>query len=127
MNDVTHSTQARDAGAVAAVARRRRSLPSGLWGMAIFLATEAALFGSLIGSYFYLRFTSTQWPQGGIDAPSVALPLALTAVLVLTSVPMFLATKPHAAPTRPRRPAFTARNIGTEVSKIGRASCRERV
>jgi heme/copper-type cytochrome/quinol oxidase subunit 3 len=56
--------------------------------MAIFLATEAALFGSLIGSYFYLRFTSPQWPQGGIAAPSVALPLVLTAVLVASTIPM---------------------------------------
>jgi cytochrome c oxidase subunit I+III len=69
-------------------APRRRALPSGWWGMAIFLATEVALFGSLIGSYFYLRFTSPQWPQGGIAAPSVALPLVLTAVLVASTVPM---------------------------------------
>jgi cytochrome c oxidase subunit III len=60
--------------------------------MAVFLATEAALFGSLIGSYFYLRFTSPAWPQGGIEAPSVALPLALTAVLVVTGLPMFAAS-----------------------------------
>src|SRR4051794_19455639 len=73
-------------------ATRRRSLPSGWWGMAVFLATEAALFGSLIGSYFYLRFTSTEWPQGGIEAPSVALPLVLTAVLVLTAAPMAAAS-----------------------------------
>ena len=88
MSDVTRSTQATDAAQVAAAARRRRSLPSGWWGMAVFLATEAALFGSLMGSYFYLRFTSPDWPQGGIEAPSVALPLALTAVLVATTLPM---------------------------------------
>jgi cytochrome c oxidase subunit I+III len=69
-------------------APRGRAQPSGWWGMAIFLATEAALFGSLIGTYFYLRFTSVQWPQGGIAAPSVALPLLLTAVLVASTIPM---------------------------------------
>jgi cytochrome c oxidase subunit I+III len=72
---------------------RRRALPSGWWGMAIFLATEAALFGSLVGTYFYLRFTSPQWPQGGIAAPSVALPLCLTAALVATTVPMAAAAR----------------------------------
>src|SRR5215218_5612607 len=66
----------------------RRARPNGWWGMAVFLATEAALFGSLIGSYSYLRFTSADWPQGAIEPPSVALPLALTAVLVLSVVPM---------------------------------------
>jgi heme/copper-type cytochrome/quinol oxidase subunit 3 len=61
--------------------------------MAVFLATETALFGSLIGSYFYLRFTSPDWPQGGIAAPSVALPLALTAALVTSSLPMLGAAR----------------------------------
>jgi heme/copper-type cytochrome/quinol oxidase subunit 3 len=92
VSDVTRSTEATNAAEVAAVAGRRRSLPSGWWGMALFLATEAALFGSLIGSYFYLRFTSPVWPQGGIEAPSVALPIVLTAVLVLTAAPMLAAS-----------------------------------
>ena len=71
---------------------RGRSLPSGWWGMAVFLATEAALFGSLIGSYFYLRFTSPAWPQGGIEAPSAVLPIVLCAVLVLSTLPMAAAS-----------------------------------
>ena len=92
MRDVTRSMEATDAAVAARVAQRRRALPNGWWGMAIFLATETALFGSLIGSYFYLRFTSTEWPQGGIEPPSVALPLAMTGTLVLTSLPMAGAT-----------------------------------
>lgn len=92
MSEVTRSTHATDAAAVAAVARRRRSLPSGWWGMALFLATEVALFGSMIGSYFYLRFTSPVWPQGGIRPPAAALPLALTAGLVVSALPMFAAS-----------------------------------
>jgi cytochrome c oxidase subunit I+III len=71
----------------------RRALPSGWWGMALFLATEAALFGSLIGTYGYLRFTSPRWPQGGIAPPEATLPVVLTAVLVATTVPMALATR----------------------------------
>ena len=70
------------------VGAARRALPNGWWGMAIFLCSEAALFGSLIGTYFYLRFTSPQWPQDGIAAPSVALPIALTVLLVASAAPM---------------------------------------
>jgi heme/copper-type cytochrome/quinol oxidase subunit 3 len=56
--------------------------------MALGLATEAALLGAMIGAYFYLRFTSPEWPQGGIEAPKVALPLILTAVLIASALPM---------------------------------------
>jgi cytochrome c oxidase subunit I+III len=68
-----------------------RARPNGWWGMAIFLASETALFGSLIGTYFYLRFTSPEWPQGGIEAPAVALPIALTAALVASTLPLIAA------------------------------------
>ena len=36
----------------------RLARPNGWWGMAIFVATEATLFGTLIGTYFYLRFNN---------------------------------------------------------------------
>ena len=62
--------------------------PSGWWGMAIFSASEAMLFGALLGTYYYLRFKALHWPPPGTPAPKVALPLVLTAVLVGTSVPM---------------------------------------
>lgn len=71
----------------------RRALPNGLWGVALLAATEATLFGTIIASYFYLRFQTTQWPPAGIAPPAVALPLALTGALVLTSVPMALAAR----------------------------------
>ena len=88
----TRSTEATNAAAAALVAQERRALPNGWWGMAIFLATEATLFGSLIGTYYYLRFTNADWPLGGIAPPSAALPLALTAVLVASSLPMSAAS-----------------------------------
>jgi cytochrome c oxidase subunit III len=91
VNDVARSTEATGAGAVRVVERNRRTVANGVWGMLLFAATEAGLFGTLLGSYFYLRFSSAQWPPPGIAAPSVALPLALTAVLVLTTAPVVLA------------------------------------
>jgi len=92
VNRVTRSMEARSAAAAAAVERRRMALPSGVWGVVIFIATEATLFGTMIGSYFYLRFHNAQWPPAGIEHPKVALPLALTGALVATSIPMFLAS-----------------------------------
>jgi heme/copper-type cytochrome/quinol oxidase subunit 3 len=85
---VTRSMEATGAGDAARVALQRRALPNGWWGMAVFLASEATIFGCLIATYFYIRFTSPEWPLGGIEAPSVALPLVMTAVLVLSTVPM---------------------------------------
>ena len=69
---------------------QRVARPNGWWGMAVFVATEATLFGTLIGSYFDLRFKAHHWPPEGVPDPKVAVPLILTAVLVATSLPMQL-------------------------------------
>jgi heme/copper-type cytochrome/quinol oxidase subunit 3 len=90
MRPATRSTEATTTAEVVAVARARRATPSGVWGMLLFAATEGTLFGTLLATYFYLRFRSPQWPPPGIEAPSVALPLALTAALVATTVPILL-------------------------------------
>ena len=74
-------------------ARSRRSLPNGVWGIALFIATEATLFGSLIASYFYLRFKHQGWPLGGIEPPKAAVPLAITGALVAAAITMFLAAR----------------------------------
>jgi heme/copper-type cytochrome/quinol oxidase subunit 3 len=73
--------------------RSPQSLPTGMWGMALFIATEATLFGTLIATYFYLRFNTTRWPPPGVPDPKVALPLILTAVLVASTVPVFFASR----------------------------------
>jgi heme/copper-type cytochrome/quinol oxidase subunit 3 len=93
MTPVTRSMEATTAGEAARVARRRVALPSGWWGVALLVATEAALFGTLMASYFYLRFKVVHWPPGGIPAPKVVMPLVLTGVLVATAVPMFVAVR----------------------------------
>ena len=61
------------------------------WGMAMFVASETALFGMVIGSYFYIRFKNVDWPPHGIAEPKVVVPLVLLAVLLTTSAPMQLA------------------------------------
>jgi heme/copper-type cytochrome/quinol oxidase subunit 3 len=77
----------------AAVDRSRRAMPNGWWGTLLFLCSEATLFGLLIASYFYLRFYNAHWPPTGIEKPKVVLPLVLTAVLVASAVPLFLAVR----------------------------------
>jgi cytochrome c oxidase subunit 3 len=71
---------------------RRTGLPTAVWGMIILIASEATLFSAFIAVYFYLRFTSPEWPQDALPAPSVAVPLILVACLVATSIPMQLAS-----------------------------------
>jgi cytochrome c oxidase subunit 3/cytochrome c oxidase subunit I+III len=72
---------------------QRVAKPNGWWGMVVFVATEATLFGTLIGSYYDLRFKSPHWPPPGVPDPKVAVPLVLLAVLVATSVPVQLASR----------------------------------
>jgi heme/copper-type cytochrome/quinol oxidase subunit 3 len=69
----------------------RQARPNGWWGTAIFVATEATLFGTMIGTYGYLRFHNAHWPPPQIEPPAVLTPALLTLALVLTSVPMQLA------------------------------------
>ena len=71
---------------------QRVAKPSGWWGMVVFIATEATLFGTLIGSYYDLRFGTPHWPPVGVPDPKLAVPLILLAVLVSTSVPVQLAS-----------------------------------
>jgi cytochrome c oxidase subunit 3/cytochrome c oxidase subunit I+III len=77
--------------------QRPRAMPNGWWAMALLIATEATLFGSLIASYFYLRFQASVWPPPGVPSPSVTLPLVLTAVLLASTVPIYGAVQAAAA------------------------------
>jgi heme/copper-type cytochrome/quinol oxidase subunit 3 len=93
MSSVPRSMEARGPGEVEAVARQRQAAPSGWWGAALLIGTEATLFACLIATYFYLRFRTSEWPLGGIEKPSVTLPLVLTGVLVASAIPMFLSVR----------------------------------
>jgi heme/copper-type cytochrome/quinol oxidase subunit 3 len=91
MSAVTRSTEASGGAEIRGVERNRLSQPNGWWGIVLLIATEATLLLAIVGTYYYLRFQATQWPPRGIAAPSVALPLVMMGVLLLTSVPMQLA------------------------------------
>lgn len=87
---------------------RTGARPLGWWGMAMLVAAESALFGLMIGSYFYLRFKNLHWPPEGVPEPRVVLPLVMTGILVLTSGPMLLAARA----ARAGRPAATRGLVG---------------
>ena len=62
--------------------------------MVMLIATEAMLFGSLIASYFYIRFKfGPVWPPDGIPAPSLRLPLIMSVILWTSSWPVHIADR----------------------------------
>jgi heme/copper-type cytochrome/quinol oxidase subunit 3 len=64
------------------------------WGMVCLIATEATLFGLLLGSYFYLRFRSgATWPPDGIEKPTLELPLVMSLILWSSSIPVHMADR----------------------------------
>ena len=77
----------------------RERFPLGWWGVALLLATEAALFGMMVGSYIYLRLKAPVWPPPGTPEPKLLVPLILLGVLIVSAVPMWRA----AGSATPRR------------------------
>lgn len=74
-------------------AKQRQAAPNGIWGMALFLCAEITLFGTIIGSYYYLDFNSHHWPQAGIAPEPIAQPSLATAWLVVTLAPIWWANR----------------------------------
>lgn len=65
---------------------------SGWWGLMALIVTEAALFGYLLFAYFYLAAQSTSaWPPDG--APDLRMPTINTAILLSSSVMVWLAER----------------------------------
>jgi heme/copper-type cytochrome/quinol oxidase subunit 3 len=83
-----HATEATGAAAARRATLARATKPNGWWGMAVFVATEATLFGVFIAAYFYLRFRAVDWPPPAASDPQPLVPSILTAVLIATSIPM---------------------------------------
>ena len=76
--------------------------PNGWWGMALFVATEATLFGALVGTWAYLRFENAHWPPPPLPDPPVLTPTLLTAGLITTSALVALALRAAKALSRGR-------------------------
>ncbi len=73
------------------VATPGASRPVAWWGMALLVATEAALFACLIAAYFYLRwYGESGWPPSGGD-PEILRPALYTLALVLSGGTLALA------------------------------------
>jgi heme/copper-type cytochrome/quinol oxidase subunit 3 len=90
-----------DAGRpAAAVARGRDAQPNGWWGMLLFVLSEATVFGSMIGTYFFLDFHVAHWPPHHIALPSVLAPAIATGALVLTGPMMWLSARAALAARR---------------------------
>ncbi len=87
------TTAARTRHDVAAAAAERRGRPVAWWGMLMLVASESTLFGCLIGTYFYLSFTSEPWPPPGAPSPPLVVPVLLAAVLAASAVPLWAATR----------------------------------
>jgi heme/copper-type cytochrome/quinol oxidase subunit 3 len=73
--------------------QQRRGLPAGWWGMLMLIASETTLLACLIATFWYLRIRAPHWPPPGIPEPRVVVPMVLAGVLLLTSVPMQLASR----------------------------------
>jgi cytochrome c oxidase subunit III len=90
---VPRTTDARNARDAAVVAGRRRGPGVAFWGMAMLIAAEVTLFGTFIGTYYYLRFENVHWPPPGTPEPRVVVPLIMAGILAATSVPLLLAAR----------------------------------
>jgi cytochrome c oxidase subunit III len=66
-----------------ATAGRPRERGRARWGMALFIATEAMLFGLLFFAYFYLGSSQPRWPP---EDPPLFYALILLGVLIMSSV-----------------------------------------
>jgi heme/copper-type cytochrome/quinol oxidase subunit 3 len=66
---------------------------TGWWGMVMFVTTEATVFAALLGSYFYVRFQSPQWPPPGIEEPELTKAFIMTVLLLPSSLPVMWAER----------------------------------
>ncbi|HEX7020360.1 MAG TPA: heme-copper oxidase subunit III [Gemmatimonadaceae bacterium] len=65
------------------------------WGMVLFIMSEGAMFAYFLASYFYLGVANPSWPPAGTEKPKLALPLIMTALLVTSSIVLYLGEKSY--------------------------------
>jgi heme/copper-type cytochrome/quinol oxidase subunit 3 len=79
--------------AEAAVPVHGQGRPTAWWGIVCLIMTEGTLFAGLIGSYFFLRAASKQWPPPGVELPKLTLAIVFSLVLWGSSIPMLVAER----------------------------------
>jgi heme/copper-type cytochrome/quinol oxidase subunit 3 len=57
------------------------------------IMTEGTIFAGLIASYFFLRASSTEWPQGHLELPKLGSSIVFSLVLWGSSIPMIVAER----------------------------------
>ena len=77
----------------ATVPVRGEGRPTPGWGMVCLIMTESTIFAALIGSYFFYRAASKQWPPPGIEEPKLTLAIIFSFVLWGSSIPMIIAER----------------------------------
>jgi heme/copper-type cytochrome/quinol oxidase subunit 3 len=63
------------------------------WGIVALIMTEGTIFAGLIGTYFFLRASSPDWPQGHLEVPKLGLSIVFSLVLWGSSIPMVVAER----------------------------------
>lgn len=64
------------------------SASSSVTGMAIFVASEAVFFAAFLGIYMSSYTSARDWPPPGMSPPSLPVPTAAVAVLLLSGLSM---------------------------------------
>ena len=72
-------------------ATRQRSIPPGVLGMVLFIASETMFFAALFAAYASVRADHPEWPPAGTPETNLVLPGVLTVVLMASSVTQHLA------------------------------------
>ncbi len=68
--------------------RPKRGRGAAKWGMAVLIMTEATIFACLLGSYFFVRAASGEWPPPPIEAPELEAISLFSIILLGSSAPM---------------------------------------
>jgi heme/copper-type cytochrome/quinol oxidase subunit 3 len=76
---------------VAPIASKKTGYSIAWWGMVTLITTEAMVFVALLSSYFFVRASSSHWPQGDIALPELTRSSIFTVVLLSSSIPILVA------------------------------------
>ncbi len=66
-------------------------------GFPLFIVSELFMFAALFAGYWATRLFATSWPPAGTPAMETTKPLIMLALMVISSVALFSASKKHAA------------------------------